>query len=182
MIQNLRKIAEELIWYGGKTEDGRWPIFINLDFDYTITCKGSWVSGKFVENPGCFEILKRWEKDYNCKYCLNTMRTGEGRDKAVKWCRENGLEFFGIGRNPYQEEEQVSKTWGVFSIDDINAGSPLIFPENGDRAYVDWKGIDEWLTPMLSDISVLLKEMEKEVLENKEKVMQEKKAKDLKGD
>ena len=171
MIQNLRKIAEELIWYGAKTEDGRWPIFISIDFDYTITCKGSWTTGKFVENPGCFETLKRWAKDYNCRYCLNTMRTGEGLEKAVKWCNDNGIEFFGVGRNPHQMEGQNQKVWGVFSIDDINAGSPLVFPEDGDRPYVDWKGIDEWLTPILNDISVLVKEMEEEVLAKKEEVL-----------
>lgn len=55
--ENLAKIAEELIWYGGKSPDGRWEIFICVDFDYTLTCKGSWTTGKFVENPVVLKYL-----------------------------------------------------------------------------------------------------------------------------
>ena len=174
--ENLRRIAEELIWYGGKSDDGRWQIFITLDFDYTITCKGSWVSGKFVANPHAFETLRKWSENYNCKYCLNTMRDESNVGGAVEFCNQNGLEFIGVGKNPYQDIEggNTNKVWGVFDIDDINACTKLVYPEGDGRPYVDWYAIDEELTPVLDMLAQLLPEMEEEVLETKRKVMENK--------
>ena len=172
--ENLRRIAEELIWYGGKSDDGRWQIFINLDFDYTLTCKGSWVSGKFVANPNAFETLAKWSDRYNCKYFLNTMRGPDTIGSVVDWCRSNGLEFIGIWSNPYQDtgEGCTRKCWGVFNIDDINAGAKLVCPDGDGRPYVDWNALDEEMTPILEMLSELLPEMDEEVLETKRRVME----------
>lgn len=166
--ENLRKVAEELIWYGGKDEDGRWPIFICVDFDYTITKKGSWRTGIFIENPHCFETLRKWAEKYNCKYCLDTMRGARGAEGPIEFCRENGIEFAGIGINPYQHfgEGMTTKCWGVYIIDDRNP-TCLVWPEDGDRPYVDWYKIDEVMTPILEELSALLPEMEEEVLYEK---------------
>ena len=173
--KNLAKIAEELIWYGGKSPDGRWEIFIGLDFDYTLTCKGSWTTGKFVENPGCFEILDKWAKEFNCKYVLDTMRGGDRALEAAEWCNEHGLEFIGINTNPYQDQdgESTNKTWCAYSIDDHNLGCPLIYPE-GDRPYVDWKEVDKQMREILQPLSELLNEMADSVLAVKASVMGQK--------
>lgn len=164
--ENLEKIAEELIWYGGKSADGRWEIFIGVDFDYTMTCKGSWTTGKFIENPGCFEVLDAWAKEFNCKYVLDTMRSGERANEAAAWCSEHGLELIGINRNPYQSTDygETRKTWCAYSIDDHNLGCPLIYPEDGGRPYVDWIEVDKQMREILQPLSELLNEMEESVL------------------
>ena len=171
--ENLAKIAEELIWYGGKSPDGRWEIFICVDFDYTLTCKGSWTTGKFVENPGCFEILDKWAKEFNCKYVLDTMRSGDRALEAANWCEEHGLNFIGINKNPYQDEGEYStrKSWCAYSIDDHNLGCPLVYPEDGGRPYVDWYEIDKEMRKILRPLSELLNEMEDSVLAVKAEVM-----------
>lgn len=170
--ENLRRIAEELIWYGSKSENGKWEIYICVDFDYTLTCKGAWTTGKFIENPGCFDILKRWAKDYNCKYVLDTMRGGERLLEAVKWCNENGIEFVGLNRNPHQDKdgESSNKAWCAYSIDDHNLGCPLVYPEGDGRPYVDWNCVDKMMTEILDPLSELLVEMEEEVLTVKAEV------------
>lgn len=171
--KNLEKIAEELIWYGGKSPDGRWKIFICVDFDYTLTCKGSWVTGNLVENPGCFDILKAWEKEFNCKFVLDTMRSGEKAMEAAAWCEEHGLHLIGINQNPYQEEDYATtrKTWCAYSIDDHNLGCPLIYPEGGGRPYVNWIEVDKQMREILQPLSELLNELEDSVLAVKADVM-----------
>ena len=174
---NLRKIAEELIWYGGKSPDGRWEIYIGIDFDYTLTCKGSWTTGKFIENPDCFKILDNWAKEFNCKYVLDTMRAGERADEAAEWCRQHGLELIGINKNPYQDktEEATNKTWCAYSIDDHNLGCPLVYPDDGGRPYVDWHEVDKQMREILQPLSELLVEMETDVLSVKAEIMSQKK-------
>lgn len=168
---NVDKICEELIWYGEKDKNGKFPIFIILDFDFTLTKESSWLNGTFVENEGCFEILRKWEEEFNCKYILETMRAGDLVQPAVDFCKSKGLEFFGVGRNPLQDRDGdvTCKCWGVFDIDDRNVMIPLLCPENG-RPYVNWEILEQYLTPILRKIHDRLPEMEEDVLKRKAEV------------
>lgn len=174
--KKMKEICTEIIWYGGK-RNGKWIIPIVLDFDFTVTCKSSWLDGTFTENEGCFATLKKWTEEYNVMYVLDTMRGGEHIKPAVDYLVENGISILGVGRNPYQDSDGCfsTKCWGVFSIDDRNVGTPLIYPENG-RPFVDWKKIDAMLTPTLQEIHDKLPIYEEEVLRNKAEVMAQSKA------
>ena len=70
-INNMKEICTEIIWYGGK-RNGKWIIPVVLDFDFTVTCKSSWLDGTFTENEGCFATLKKWTEEYNVMYVLDT--------------------------------------------------------------------------------------------------------------
>ena len=94
---NVDKICEELIWYGKKFEDGRFGIFVIVDFDFCITKTSSWLHGTFTENDHCFETMKKWEKEFGVKFILETMRGEKYIQPAIDFCKENGIEFFGIG-------------------------------------------------------------------------------------
>lgn len=105
------------------------------------------------ENEHCIEIMKKWKELYNVGWILNTMRFGVTLDAAVKWLVERGIELYGIGYNPTQHEWTTSnKAYGMFSIDDINVGCPLIF-EEGKRPRVDWFEVDRIMSPLLTKLS-----------------------------
>ena len=173
---NVDKICEELIWYGKKFENGKYGIYVIVDFDFTITKASSWLHGTFTENDHCIEIMKKWEKEFNVKFILETMRGEKHIQPAVDFCKSKGIEFFGIGRNPLQDSDGdlSCKCWGVFDIDDRNMGIPLICPEK-ERPYVDWKSLDERMTPILEKISKRLIEVEERVLEAKRLAQEENK-------
>lgn len=60
---------------------------------------------------------------------------------AVNWFAENGIELYGIQKNPRQRFWTSSpKAYGHLYIDDANLGCPLITPEEG-RPYVDWEAV-----------------------------------------
>ncbi|HCO66650.1 MAG TPA: hypothetical protein DIT04_02685 [Dysgonomonas sp.] len=64
---------------------------------------------------------------------------------AVNWFKENGIELYGIQKNPRQRFWTNSpKAYGHLYIDDANLGCPLIIPEEG-RPYVDWNAVRESL-------------------------------------
>ena len=165
---NVDKICEELIWYGKKDDNGKYGIYIIVDFDFTITKESSWLHGTFTENDHCIETMKKWEKEFNVKFILETMRGEKHIQPAVDFCKSKGIEFFGIGRNPLQESssEMSCKCWGIFDIDDRNCMIPLKCPKNG-RPYVDWELLDYYMTPILRKIQKRITEVEERVLEAK---------------
>lgn len=72
------------------------------------------------------------------------MRSGDELDEAVEFCKKQGIEFYGIGKDPKQSEwTKSNKAYGIFSIDDRNIGVPLYQDEGEDRPCVDWKEIDK---------------------------------------
>lgn len=165
---NVDKICEELIWYGKKFEDGRYGIYVSIDFDFTMTKASSWLHGTFIENDHCFDIMKKWEKEFNVKFILETMRGKNHIQPALDFIEKNGIILYGVGRNPLQDSDGdlSCKIWSVFNIDDRDMGIPLICPEK-ERPYVDWKKLDEIMTPILHKISKRLPEVEERVLEAK---------------
>lgn len=60
---------------------------------------------------------------------------------AINWFNENGIELYGVQKNPRQRFWTTSpKAYGHLYIDDANLGCPLIVPEEG-RPYADWVAI-----------------------------------------
>lgn len=131
--------------------NGKYIIPICVDFDGTLCDHQYPRIGK--ENEHCFEVMCKWTTQYNVGWILDTMRSGEELEQAVKWCEERDMKFYGIGSNPTQKTWTISpKAYGVFSIDDRNLGVPLIM-EEGHRPRVDWKTIDEEYSPLIAKIS-----------------------------
>ena len=118
---NVDKICEEIIWYSKRDEKtNKFCIPIVIDFDFTITKESSWLKGTFTENDHCFDIMKKWENDFGVKFILETMRGEENIKPAIEFCKQNGIEFYGIGRNPLQDSGPGSscKVWAIWSIDE----------------------------------------------------------------
>jgi len=123
-------------------------IVIAVDFDGTIAEHEFPEIGKPV--PGAFRWMKAWRKA-GAKLVLFTMRsdgrTGEGKangpvlSEAVEFCREHGVEFWGVNRNPEQDEWTTSpKAYAQVYVDDAAFGCPLIPAKvKGGRPMVDWK-------------------------------------------
>ena len=95
---------------------------IAVDFDGTI------VEDKYpsIGKPMmfAFETLKMLQKD-GYRLILWTYRTGESLNDAVKFCSENGVEFYAVNKNFPEEiytEETPRKLNVDLFIDDRNVG------------------------------------------------------------
>lgn len=74
------------------------------------------------------------------------MRSGDTLENAVKWFADNGIELWGVNRNPDQYKWTGSpKVYAQLYIDDAALGCPLIKPMNGKRPYVDWSLVEGWM-------------------------------------
>ena len=151
-------IIDEILFCGERSEDGRWIIPITVDWDYTITKCSSWEEGTMDVNYDAFKVMKRWIEEYNVGFILDTMRHDEILEEPLNILKENGVELYGVRKNPQQDKDEssVTKAWAVFSIDDRNIGIPVTIEEGCDRPYVDWKKVDEIMTPILEEISAAL--------------------------
>ncbi len=111
-------------------------IKIAIDFDGTIVDHEYPGIGK--EKLFAFQTLKELEK-LGARLILWTFRTGKELDDAVRYCRENGIEFYAVNKN-YPEEifdETVSRKIDAdIYIDDRNIGG---FP--------GWSGVWQILIP-----------------------------------
>lgn len=116
------------------------PVIIAVDFDGTIVCHKFPNIGKAV--PLAIETMKEWQK-IGINIILWTVRSGKYLDDAVAWCKEHGIEFYGINENPYQKSWSTSpKAFAQFYVDDMAVGCPLM--EFEGCKVVDWvkvKGI-----------------------------------------
>lgn len=123
--------------------DKAWTIAV--DFDGTICDHVFPDIGKPV--PGAFEWLAKFQ-EAGARLILFTMRSdgqqnGDVLTHAVEFCRENGIEFFGVNRNPEQDTWTDSpKAYAHVYIDDAAFGCPLRDnPRAGGRPYVDWDAV-----------------------------------------
>jgi hypothetical protein len=108
---------------------------IAIDFDGTIAEHQYPLIGPPV--PGAFEWMRRFQLA-GAQLILWTMRSGRQLDEAVKFCRENDIEFYGVNTNPTQKRwTQSPKAYAHIYIDDAAYGCPLLVSPLG-RAYVDW--------------------------------------------
>lgn len=117
-------------------------MIIGVDFDGTI------VDHRFPEIgsevPGAFRWLKSFQ-EAGAKLILWTMRSncqnsGDVLVNAVDYCRERGVEFFGVNCNPDQHTWTTSpKVYAHVYIDDAAYGCPLKEnPRTDGRPFVDW--------------------------------------------
>ena len=134
---------------------------ICVDFDGTIAEHEFPDIGAPV--PGAFEWMKKWQ-EAGAKLVLWTMRsdgrTADGSKEngpvltdAVEFCRKNGVEFWGVNRNPEQGGwTQSPKAYGNLYVDDAAFGCPLRQSRKmGNRPMVDWSVVGPAVLAMIQD-------------------------------
>lgn len=125
---------------------------IAIDFDGTIVAHEFPKIG--AEVPGAFKWMKRLQKA-GCRLILWTMRSdgqnvGDVLTEAVEFCRERGIEFWGVNANPEQDWSTSPKAYAHVYVDDAAFGCPM--RENykaGGRPYVDWAVVGPALLAMV---------------------------------
>lgn len=155
-------------------------IVIAVDFDGTAVSHEFPAVGKDI---GSVRVLKRLVEAGH-KLILWTMRgnptdntgssdevpvilNGNHLDDAVNWFKENGIELYGIQRNPTQDAWTKSpKCYAQLYIDDAALGAPLKRDtEISERAFIDWFAVekilemDGILTPTDDLIEAILEDM-----------------------
>ena len=154
-------LIDEILYYSERSEDGRWIIPIEVDWDYTLTKCSSWEQGTMELNEEGFEVMKRWVKDYNVGWILNSMRHDEILKEPLQILKDKEVSLYGIRKNPLQDKDEntVTKSFAIFCIDDRNIGTPHQWLENCNRPHVDWKEVDKMMSPILDHISNNLKKV-----------------------
>lgn len=125
-------------------------MIIGIDFDGTIVGHCYPEIGPAV--PDAIETMKDLQARGD-KLILWTMRSDGGPDgpmltEAVEFCRANGVAFWGINRNPEQDDWTSShKAYANAYIDDAAVGCPLRDHPSAKvkRRCVDWSRIRELL-------------------------------------
>ena len=158
MDKKYNGVVDEVLYYSERSEDGRWIIPIEVDWDYTLTKCSCWEDGTMDINYEAFEVMKRWTKDYNVGWILNTMRHDEILKEPLKILENEGVKLYSLRKNPCQDKDgnEVSKCFAVFTIDDRCVGIPVKWIEGCNRPHVDWAEVDKIMTPILEHISVTL--------------------------
>lgn len=134
---------------------------MNIAIDFDGTC----VKHRFPyigEDIGAVPVLKRITKAGH-NLILFTMRsdrselgdtgdpsikdiTGKFLTDAINWFTDNDIPLWGVQINPQQHFWTSSpKVYADLYIDDAALGCPLVYPENGEPAYVDWIKVEKWL-------------------------------------
>lgn len=108
--------------------------YIAIDFDGTITTHAYPAIGLDI---GAFTVLKKLQEAGH-SLILFTMRHGKTLDEAVAYCKENGIEFFGINENPDQDWSDSRKVYAHLYIDDAALGAPTLVDYNTGRRYINW--------------------------------------------
>jgi hypothetical protein len=154
-MKKYNGLIDEVLYYSERTEDGRWVIPIEVDWDFTLTKCSDWDTGEMVLNEEAFEIMRRWTKDYNVGWILNSMRHDEILKEPLETLEKEGIKLYGLRKNPCQDKDgnSVTKSFSVFCIDDRNVGTPVKWFENCNRPHVDWVKVDKIMSPILKHIS-----------------------------
>ncbi len=127
-------------------------MYICVDFDGTV------VDHRYPEIGEPVPVAVAWLKRLQflgAKIILFTMRSNraEGMNllqDAVRYLEENGIQLFGVNRNPDQDIWTSSpKAYGEVYVDDSGFGCPLIQPKGFARPCVDWKKVGPQLEHML---------------------------------
>ena len=129
-------------------------MYICVDFDGTI------VDHRFPEVgppvPGALEWMIKWQQA-GAKLILFTMRSDGIRDsmalsRAVAYLKDNGIELYGINKNPSQVHWTSSpKAYGKVYVDDAAFGCPLIHPEDFHRPCVNWEIVGPGVLEIILD-------------------------------
>ena len=154
-MKKYNGIIDEVLYYSERTEDGRWVIPIEVDWDFTLTKCSDWGTGEMVLNEEAFEIMRRWTKDYNVGWILNSMRHDEILKEPLETLEKEGIKLYGLRKNPCQDKDgnSVTKSFSVFCIDDRNVGTPVKWFEDCNRPHVDWVEVDKIMSPILKHMS-----------------------------
>lgn len=121
---------------------------IGIDFD---GCLVSWNFPLVGKDIGSAEVCRDLVKK-GVKIILYTMRDKEFLDDAVKWCKDNKIELYGINDNPSQDWSDSRKVHADIYIDDQALGCPLKEDKKiSERPFVDWVKIRK----MLEDKGIL---------------------------
>ena len=116
---------------------------IAVDFDGTCVEHNYPAIGMDVE--GAVEVLRELNK-HGHRIILNTMRSGQRLEAAVRWFRDRKIELWAVNRNPEQEQWTTSpKVYADIYIDDSALGCPLIFLEGVRRPVVNWSKVRQLL-------------------------------------
>lgn len=153
---NYDGIIDEILFYSERSKDGRWIIPIAIDWDYTLTKCSSWERGEMILNRKAFEVMRKWIKEYNVGFILDTMRPDELLKEPIEILENEGIKLYSLRRNPKQEENEVTKIFAIMSIDDRGLGIPVQWLDGCNRPHVDWDGVDKLATPILEHISKTL--------------------------
>ena len=145
-------IIDEILFYGERSENGRWVIPILVDWDFTITKCSNWDDGTMDVNLDAIRVMKEWTEKYNVGWILDTMRPDNLLDEPLKVLEENKVKMYGIRRNPQQEMHE-HKIFALFCLDDRNIGTPLMMGEGCNRPCVNWEEVDKIMSPVLQEIS-----------------------------
>lgn len=124
-----------------------------VDFDGTIVEHRYPDIGDPV--PGAFKWLKEWQ-NVRVKLVLWTMRhdgpeSGDVLTQAVEFCRQNGVEFWGLNENPQQKSWTGSpKAYAHLYVDDASIGCPLIESKRvGGRPMVNWEVVGPYVMELI---------------------------------
>lgn len=116
---------------------------IAVDFDGTCVEHNYPAIGMDVE--GAVDVLRTLNK-HGHRIILNTMRSGQRLEAAVRWFRDRKIELWAVNRNPEQEQWTSSpKVYADIYIDDSALGCPLIFLEGMRRPVVNWSKVRQLL-------------------------------------
>ena len=127
-------------------------MYICVDFDGTVVDHRYPEIGE--EAPQAIYWLKRFQ-DQGARLILFTMRSDGGRNgdvltDAVNYIQGNGIQLYGVNKNPTQVHWTSSpKAYGQLYIDDAAFGCPLIQPEGFQRPCVDWEVVGPAVMKML---------------------------------
>jgi len=126
---------------------GENSIIIAVDFDGTIVEHDYPAIGK--EMLFAFDTLKALQKKGH-RLILWTFRTGKFLEDAVRYCHQNGIDFYAINKNfPEEriEDDSVRKIQADIFIDDRNIGGfpgwskvwQMLHPDGGEfnHQYLD---------------------------------------------
>ena len=116
---------------------------IAVDFDGTCVEHNYPAIGMDVE--GAVDVLRTLNK-HGHRIILNTMRSGQRLEAAVRWFRDRKIELWAVNRNPEQDQWTSSpKVYADIYIDDSALGCPLIFLEGVRRPVVNWSKVRQLL-------------------------------------
>ena len=116
---------------------------IAVDFDGTCVEHNYPAIGMDVE--GAVDVLRELNK-HGHRIILNTMRSGQRLEAAVRWFRDRKIELWAVNRNPEQERWTSSpKVYADIYIDDSALGCPIIFLEGVRRPVVNWSKVRQLL-------------------------------------
>lgn len=109
-------------------------LIIAVDFDGTcVTHEYPQIGRSIGAEPVLRELVAG-----GAKIILWTMRDGLELEAAIAWFKDNGIELWGVNKNPTQASWTNSpKAFAQIYIDDAGLGIPLMLSV-GVRPFVDW--------------------------------------------